>query len=137
MNAIWEQRALETVRGTKWAIMKELCKATWRGTNSFKDGSVASDFQTEVRRMVKSIIDIVPDNDLAASLNEQMSFYDPSGENDKRFMEGRLECQDIEGTNTMIIAVGGYHAIRKGKAKKGYKGDKYLAGRASRISKVI
>lgn len=120
MNCLWEQRALEIVRGTKWAMMHELCKSTWGGTRPFA-GDMGDHFGTKVRKMIRIIIETAPDEDIAQALREEMAYYDPSGVNDRRYMEGRFEWMDLEGTNTMIVAVGGYHSIRRGKIKKGYK----------------
>ena len=120
MNCVWEQRALEIIRGTKWALMHELCRSTWGGQTPF-EGNMSEHFSTGVRKMIRIIIETVPDAEIAQALREEMSFYDPSGDNDKRLMEGRFEWLDIEGTNTMIVAVGGYHSIRRGKVRKGYK----------------
>ena len=120
MNVVWEQRALEIIRGTKWALMHELCRSTWGGQTPF-EGNQSEHFSTEVRKMIRIIIETAPETETAQVLREEMSFYDPSGENDRRYMEGRFEWMDIEGSNTMIVAVGGYHSIRRGKVRKGYK----------------
>ena len=117
---LWEQRALEIVRGTKWALMHELCRSTWNGYHPFA-GDQGEHFSTKVRRMIRIIIETAPDKEIAQVLREEMSYYDPRGNNDRRFMEGRCEWMDLEGTNTMIVSVGGYHSIRRGKIRKGYK----------------
>ena len=78
-------------------------------------------FKQKIRKMVRIIIETVPEEEIAQILREEMAYYDPSGENDRRYMEGRCEWMDLEGTNTMILSVGGYHSIRRGKIRKGYK----------------
>ena len=120
IDCLWEQRALEIVRGTKWAMMHELCRSTWGGSTPF-DGDQSDHFSTKVRKMIRIIIETAPEKEIAQVLREEMAFYDPSGENDRSYMEGRCEWQDLEGTNTMVISVGGYHSIRRGKIRKGYK----------------
>ena len=120
VECLWEQRALEIVRGAKWAVMHELCKSSWGGHRPF-EGNMGDHFQTKVRKMIRIIIETVPDKEIAQVLREEMSYYDPSGENDRRYMEGRCEWVDVEGTNTMIVSVAGYHSIRRGKVRKGYK----------------
>ena len=121
MECVWEQRALEVVRGTKWALMHELCRSTWESQIPFKSVSIGEHFATKVRKIIRIILETAPDDEITQVLREEMSYYDPSGENDRRYMEGRFECMDIDGTNTMIASVGGYHSIRRGKIRKGYK----------------
>ena len=132
---IWEQRSLETIKGTKMAMIHALCKASWGTDRPFEDPRT-DHFSTSTRRIVRQILELVPDSDISNQLKEMMAYYDPSHKNDRKYMEGRWEQLDIDGTNTKIISVGGYHAVRRGKPNKNFKGDKVLNGRSSKIAKI-
>ena len=87
---IWEQRSLETIKGVRMALIHALCRATW-GTERPMEDPRTDHFTTSVRRIIRQIIELVPDQDISNQLKEMMAYYDPSHKNDRRYMEGRLE----------------------------------------------
>ena len=93
-------------------------------------------FQSDIHRMINSMVDLMLDEDEQELLNTSVSLYNPSCGNDKGFILGRMEQKDIEEQNMQVIAIGGYFSIRSGRIAEGFKYDSKLRGRCSKISGI-
>ena len=93
-------------------------------------------FQSDIHRMINSMVDLMLDEDQQELLNTSVSLYNPSCGNDKGFILGRMEQKDIEEQNMQVIAIGGYFSIRSGRIAEGFKYDSKLRGRCSKISGI-
>ena len=128
---VMECRALEVIDGLEKVICHVICDKYrhlpfgWRSENV--DFEVLKDrFQSDMHRMINTMIDLLLDEEQQELLNDKISLYNPAHGNDKGFMDGRMEQRDINGQNMQVITVGGYFSVRCGLVIEGFKSDARL-----------
>ena len=124
-EVVLEVRANEILEGIRFILKKEILGE--------KDLTLPAD---DLQQLVKAIIRFAPDENGRNIIDNRVAVYNIRTRNRLDFVKGRLELKEVEGSNMMIVALGGYFCIAKGIPKGTHMEDRILSTRCTKISAI-
>ena len=97
---------------------------------------VESYFHSDFQQFLDSIPLVLLTEEQISDLDCSVSLYHPTSKTDRSFVKSRVEMIDVAGYNLQTISVGGYFAVRAGKAPEKFKADHLLQARCTKMTET-
>ena len=140
MDYVWDSRAAEILQGTKEAVVKEIIETTWdRGTRRhrrFDVDTIGVNFNTELGRIIRQIIEICPSDDHKDAIRRSTRLFNPISRNETQYINGTMEFAEVEASDVQLVAIGLHAGIKMGNLSKRFRGDTTMASRCTRIAEI-
>ena len=122
IDIITEIRAAEIIEGLKTVLVREIAK---------KDTPLV---KNELQQLIRMIIQFSIGVETRKLLDDRVAVYNIRTGNRVEFVKGRLEVREVERSDTMIVALGGYFCVTKGVPRGSHFEDLELGSRCTRIT---
>ena len=87
-----------------------------------------------LQRLIRMMIQYAPNEDGRKIIEDRVAVYNIRTNNRLEFVKGRVETAEVDRSNSMILALGGYFCVAKRVPTGSHNEDQELTGRCTKIS---